>query len=197
MKVMLADVESPAVEAAAATLTDEGGDVEYAVTDVSHADAVDALARTTLERFGAVHVACNNAGVSSGGPAWQVPLPAWRWAMGGNLHGVVHGISALGTRTRVRFASPARALRRDGLRGGQLRGGHRVRGPGQQFQCVGGVQVLERRQRRGEVVPQLVAQPRPPSCAPGPGSPHGTASPMSRSPAATSPSRGRGCCAGH
>lgn len=92
MKVMMADVESRAVEAAAARLADEGLEVEYAVTDVSDATAVDALASTTLQRFGAVHVVCNNAGVSSGGPAWQIPLPVWHWVTGVNLFGVVHGI---------------------------------------------------------------------------------------------------------
>ena len=62
------------------------------MTDVSDADAVDALARATLDRFGAVHVVCNNAGVGGGGLAWQVPAPVWDWIVGVNLFGVVHGI---------------------------------------------------------------------------------------------------------
>ncbi|HUZ51350.1 MAG TPA: SDR family NAD(P)-dependent oxidoreductase, partial [Streptosporangiaceae bacterium] len=92
MRVMMADVEGPAVAGAASALADEGVDVAFAVTDVSDAEAVDALAAATLDRFGAVHVLCNNAGVSSGGPAWQIPLPAWRWVVGVNLYGIVHGI---------------------------------------------------------------------------------------------------------
>jgi len=92
MRVMMADVEGPALADAAGVLADEGIEVASAVTDVSDAGAVDALARTTLERFGAAHVLCNNAGVSGGGPAWQVPLPVWRWVVGVNLFGIVHGI---------------------------------------------------------------------------------------------------------
>jgi NAD(P)-dependent dehydrogenase (short-subunit alcohol dehydrogenase family) len=92
MRVMMADVEGPALEAAARGLADEGIEAATAVTDVSDADAVDALARATLGRFGAVHVVCNNAGVAGGGLTWQVPAPVWDWIVGVNLFGVVHGI---------------------------------------------------------------------------------------------------------
>ena len=92
MRVMMADVEEPALAAAARRLADEGIEAATAVTDVSDADAVDALARATLDRFGAVHVICNNAGVGGGGLAWQVSAPVWDWIVGVNLFGVVHGI---------------------------------------------------------------------------------------------------------
>ncbi|HUA29347.1 MAG TPA: SDR family NAD(P)-dependent oxidoreductase [Streptosporangiaceae bacterium] len=92
MRVMMADVEEPALEAAARSLADEGIETAAAVTDVSDAAAVDALARATLGRFGAVHVVCNNAGVAGGGLSWQVPAPVWDWIVGVNLFGVVHGI---------------------------------------------------------------------------------------------------------
>jgi NAD(P)-dependent dehydrogenase (short-subunit alcohol dehydrogenase family) len=92
MRVMMADVEEPALAAAAVSLADEGIEAATAVTDVSDADAVDALARATLDRFGAVHVVCNNAGVAGGGLAWQVQAPVWDWIVGVNLFGVVHGI---------------------------------------------------------------------------------------------------------
>jgi NAD(P)-dependent dehydrogenase (short-subunit alcohol dehydrogenase family) len=92
MRVMMADVEEPALAAAARSLADEGIEAASAVTDVSDPDSVDALARATLERFGAVHVVCNNAGVTRGGPTWQVPLPTWNWIVGVNLFGLVHGI---------------------------------------------------------------------------------------------------------
>ena len=93
MRVMMADVEEPALAASARRLAAEGIETATAVTDVSNAESVDALARATLERFGAVHVVCNNAGVAGGGgPAWQVPLPIWNWIVGVNLFGIVHGI---------------------------------------------------------------------------------------------------------
>lgn len=92
MRVMMADVEEPALAAAARNLAAEGIEAATAVTDVSDAESVEALARAALGRFGAVHVVCNNAGVSGGGPAWQIPLPTWNWIVGVNLFGIVHGI---------------------------------------------------------------------------------------------------------
>jgi NAD(P)-dependent dehydrogenase (short-subunit alcohol dehydrogenase family) len=92
MRVMMADIEEPALAAAARSLAAEGIEAATTVTDVSDADSVDALARATLGRFGAVHVVCNNAGVSRGGPTWDIPLPMWNWIVGVNLFGIVHGI---------------------------------------------------------------------------------------------------------
>ena len=47
-----------------------------------------------MERFGAVHVVCNNAGVGGGGPTWEGPLDDWHWVLGVNLWGVIDGIRA-------------------------------------------------------------------------------------------------------
>jgi NAD(P)-dependent dehydrogenase (short-subunit alcohol dehydrogenase family) len=92
MRVMMADIEEPALAAAARSLQAEGIETVTALTDVSDPDSVEALARATLDHFGAVHVVCNNAGVAGGGPAWQIPLPAWNWIVGVNLFGIVHGM---------------------------------------------------------------------------------------------------------
>jgi NAD(P)-dependent dehydrogenase (short-subunit alcohol dehydrogenase family) len=63
-------------------------------TDVSDEAAVNALAAAAVDRFGAVHVVCNNAGVGSDADPWFGPLSAWRWVLGVNLWGVIHGIRA-------------------------------------------------------------------------------------------------------
>jgi NAD(P)-dependent dehydrogenase (short-subunit alcohol dehydrogenase family) len=94
MRVMLADVEEPALAAAADALAAEGIDTAAVVVDVSDADSVQSLASATFDRFGTVHVVCNNAGVAGGGAAWQLPLSTWNWVMGVNFFGVVHGIRA-------------------------------------------------------------------------------------------------------
>ncbi len=93
MRVALADVEEPALEAVRKELEGRGARVVAVPTDVSRAEAVDALARRTLEAFGAVHVVCNNAGVSGGLAAtWERSLAEWQWVLGVNLWGVIHGI---------------------------------------------------------------------------------------------------------
>ncbi|HEY2240645.1 MAG TPA: SDR family NAD(P)-dependent oxidoreductase [Streptosporangiaceae bacterium] len=92
MRVMMADIDEAALVAAAAGLRADGIEAATTVADVSDAASVDDLGRSTLDRFGAVHVVCNNAGVSRGGPAWQLPLPTWEWIVGVNLFGIVHGI---------------------------------------------------------------------------------------------------------
>src|ERR1700733_2921273 len=94
MKLVLADIEEPALEATASALTAEGADVLAVVTDVSDASSVQALRDRALQHFGAVHLVHNNAGVGVGGPIWEVTEEEWRWILGVNLWGVVHGISA-------------------------------------------------------------------------------------------------------
>src|SRR4051794_24633601 len=68
MKVVLADIEAGALEAAERELQAEGGDVVAVRTDVSQAESVAELAKAAVDRFGAVHLVHNNAGVAVGGP---------------------------------------------------------------------------------------------------------------------------------
>ncbi len=94
MKVVLADIGEAALAQAEQTLRADGAEVIGVVTDVSDAESVEALARTTIEHFGAVHVVCNNAGVggADGSPAWVLPLTEWEWVLGVNFYGVLHGM---------------------------------------------------------------------------------------------------------
>ncbi|HEX2578552.1 MAG TPA: SDR family NAD(P)-dependent oxidoreductase [Aquihabitans sp.] len=92
-RVVLADIEADALDKAVAELPD-GTEVEAVTCDVADAAQVDALRDRALERFGAVHVVCNNAGVSSGGLVWEQSLDDWDWVLGVNLMGVVHGVKA-------------------------------------------------------------------------------------------------------
>ncbi|MGH9297936.1 MAG: SDR family NAD(P)-dependent oxidoreductase [Acidimicrobiales bacterium] len=94
MKVVLADVDEPGLAAAAESLVNAGAEVHTVVCDVSDDGAVEHLRDEALSRFGAVHVVCNNAGVGGGGPIWEAPLETWKWVMGVNFWGVLHGIRA-------------------------------------------------------------------------------------------------------
>jgi NAD(P)-dependent dehydrogenase (short-subunit alcohol dehydrogenase family) len=96
MRVVLADVEAPALERAAGELAGAGIEALPVVCDVRSPESVAALADAALARFGKVHVVCNNAGVGSGsqGPMWEHDVNDWAWALGVNVMGVVHGIRA-------------------------------------------------------------------------------------------------------
>jgi len=62
------------------------------VADVSKQEDVERLAERAMERFGAVHVVCNNAGVMRGDVAWQMPVEDYAWQIDVNLWGVIHGV---------------------------------------------------------------------------------------------------------
>ena len=65
------------------------------MTDVSDAASVNALAEATMSAFGAVHIVCNNAGVSGMvNRSWTAPTSDWQWVFGVNVWGVIHGIQA-------------------------------------------------------------------------------------------------------
>jgi NAD(P)-dependent dehydrogenase (short-subunit alcohol dehydrogenase family) len=93
MKVVLADVEEEALQQAEAEFREKGVDVLAVQTDVSKPEQFENLAQQTLDAFGAVHVLCNNAGVAGAwGPTWMNTLDDWKWIMGVNLWGVIHGV---------------------------------------------------------------------------------------------------------
>src|SRR2546423_935702 len=81
MKVVLADVEPAALAQAESELRASGAETLGVPTDVSKPAEVEALAEKTLQRFGGVHLLCNNAGVAWGGPVWQTSLADWEWVL--------------------------------------------------------------------------------------------------------------------
>ena len=94
MKVVIGDVEKDALDAAVQELEAGGAEVIGVPTDVTDAAQVQALADAAVERFGAIHIACNNAGVGGGGITWDMPLETWEWVLGVNLWGVIHGVKS-------------------------------------------------------------------------------------------------------
>ncbi len=92
MKVVLADVEVGALEAVSAELGAQGFETLAIPTDVSREAEVRNLADRTLDELGAVDILCNNAGVFTGGLAWQSPHQDYEWLIDVNVWGVVHGV---------------------------------------------------------------------------------------------------------
>jgi NAD(P)-dependent dehydrogenase (short-subunit alcohol dehydrogenase family) len=85
--VVIADIQRDAMEATAAELGALG-----VLTDVSDPESVADLARAAVEAFGTMHVVCNNAGIGPLAPVADLTLDDWRWMIGVNLWGVIHGV---------------------------------------------------------------------------------------------------------
>jgi NAD(P)-dependent dehydrogenase (short-subunit alcohol dehydrogenase family) len=94
MKVMLADIEPDALQAAVKSLQEISPDISGTICDVADAASVERAAQASFEAFGKVHVVCNNAGVAAGGGIDHISLDNWRWVIDVNLMGVVHGIKS-------------------------------------------------------------------------------------------------------
>ena len=76
MKVVLADIEEPALQQAEREMRRTGATVLAVKTDVSKAGDVEALAQETLDAFGGVHLLFNNAGVGGSARPGRPRLPS-------------------------------------------------------------------------------------------------------------------------
>jgi NAD(P)-dependent dehydrogenase (short-subunit alcohol dehydrogenase family) len=94
MKVVLADIEVPALKEAEENLSRAGADVLAVVTDVTKMPDMEDLAKKTVDTFGGVHLLFNNAGVQTGKGkmVWENTLNDWQWVLGVNLWGIINGI---------------------------------------------------------------------------------------------------------
>src|SRR5215813_14127871 len=93
-RVVVADLDDAGMAETAAAVEQEGSAAITVKTDVSHLSDVQALAERAYAEWGAVHVLCNNAGVSVHGGLESATHRDWEWVIGVNLWGVVHGVEA-------------------------------------------------------------------------------------------------------
>jgi NAD(P)-dependent dehydrogenase (short-subunit alcohol dehydrogenase family) len=92
MKLVLADLDTEMLAATVDELTGHGVEVVSQSCDVSKLDQVEALAGAALDRFGAVHVLCNNAGIGIPTPTHNIRLEDWRWIIDVDLWGPIYGV---------------------------------------------------------------------------------------------------------
>ena len=93
-RLVLADIEQGALDAAVQALSDAGAEVIGVRTDVADRASVQALAERTWQRFGAAHILFNNAGVAVFGPTQDMSHQDWLWSINVNLWGPIHGVEA-------------------------------------------------------------------------------------------------------
>ena len=93
MSVALSDINGERLDAAIENVRALGAKAIAVPADVSQRSEVRKLADAALKEFGAIHVACNNAGVTIHGKGiWEVTPDEWDWITGVNLDGVMYGI---------------------------------------------------------------------------------------------------------
>ena len=86
---VVADVDAAALATAATELPER---TLFVPTDVSDLASVEALRDAVLDRYGRVDVVFNNAGVSTFNLLSDTTLDDWRWVLGVDLWGVIHGV---------------------------------------------------------------------------------------------------------
>ena len=94
MKVVIADTDKKALAQTEKDLKASGASVLAVSTDVSKPGEVEALAKKTIDTFGAVHLLCNAVGVHTLAPLSETTLADWQWVIGVNLNGAIYSVEA-------------------------------------------------------------------------------------------------------
>jgi NADP-dependent 3-hydroxy acid dehydrogenase YdfG len=94
MKVVLADVDKEALDAAVEGIRGGGHQATGVVTDVADFPSMQRLAASAYAEYGVVHVLHLNAGIASGASLFNDETDDWERILGVNLKGVVWGIKA-------------------------------------------------------------------------------------------------------
>jgi NAD(P)-dependent dehydrogenase (short-subunit alcohol dehydrogenase family) len=93
-KIVLADIETAALDKAVAALSSSGAKVEGVVCDVANLASVQHLADSAFSKMGGAHIVFNNAGVAINGHIAQMKHSDWEWIIKVDLWGPIHGVEA-------------------------------------------------------------------------------------------------------
>lgn len=100
MKVVLSDIRQDQLDSARDKLVAAGFHGEHLLAlqcDVTSVESVERLAQASYDKFGVVHILCNNAGVGLGESKkhlWELAAADWEWGFAVNTFGAVNGIRA-------------------------------------------------------------------------------------------------------
>ena len=89
-RIVVADFDSTLGAGTVTTIEQAGGEAAFVKVDVSDDEQVAAMVAFAMERFGALHVLYNNAGIfpADDGGVLDTPQETWRRVMAVNLEGV-------------------------------------------------------------------------------------------------------------
>lgn len=92
-KVVVADIDEKGGNETVTLIKKNSGDVIFIKADSSNEESNHMLVQETVKHFGALHIACNNAGI--GGPLGltaDYPIDGWNKVISINLSGVFYGM---------------------------------------------------------------------------------------------------------
>jgi len=93
-RVVLADVDKPALEQAVARLQADGFDAHGVMCDVRYLEEMVHLADEAFRLLGQVDIVFSNAGIVVAGPLAQMTHDDWRWVIDIDLWGSIHAVEA-------------------------------------------------------------------------------------------------------
>ncbi len=93
-RLALSDINAESVAATAEQARGRGAEVESYGLDVASREAVYEHAEQVGQRFGAVNLVINNAGVALAKDVLDTPIEDYEWIMGINFWGVIYGSKA-------------------------------------------------------------------------------------------------------
>ncbi len=93
-RVVLADVDKPALEQAVTHLRSEGFDAHGVMCDVRHLGEMRHLADEAFRLLGRVDIVFSNAGIVVAGQIAQMTHDDWRWVIDIDLWGSIHAVEA-------------------------------------------------------------------------------------------------------
>jgi NAD(P)-dependent dehydrogenase (short-subunit alcohol dehydrogenase family) len=93
-RLVLADVDKPALEQAVERLQAEGFDAHGVMCDVRHLEEMVHLADEAFRLLGRVDIVFSNAGIVVAGPIAQMTHEDWRWVIDIDLWGSIHAAEA-------------------------------------------------------------------------------------------------------
>ncbi len=100
-RILAADVNAASADETAAMITAAGGEGVGFACDVTRVEQLEAAAAEAERRWGGTDIVVNNAGVAAAGLVGEQTLEDWRWIVGINLWGVVHGCHVFAPRFRA------------------------------------------------------------------------------------------------
>ena len=92
-KVAVSDVDVAGGQETVGRIRDRGGAAIFVEADTAKPADGERLVAQTVKAFGALHVACNNAGIGGAqAPVGEYPLDSWDRVIAVNLSGVFYGM---------------------------------------------------------------------------------------------------------